>query len=280
MDDAAQGVGDGGGEAVQRRLNGLEVADVGRGGGNVEIPLGQLTHDVVDVLHIAVDQGHGFLQGLGQLAQLVLGLVVHLQIQAALLEGTGPVGDAQDGLHHMLAHIGDQADEAGQRQHQADEADQLHLEDHGTHAGQTVVVGGGFHFHALVQLAHQGGDIGQDGFLIIVLSLGGAGFQQSQNMGGGLVDFLMQGLQLVAQGQDGGVGDFFVSVDPLAQGAGGGIGAAGELGPGIEGVAQAAGPAVVGGLRPLGPLEQFGGLGVFVLDALNPQNVGGGHKAE
>ena len=34
-----------------------------------------------------------------------------------------------------------------------------------------------------------------DTFLIIVLSLGGAGFQQSQNMGGGLVDFLMQGLQ-------------------------------------------------------------------------------------
>ena len=280
MDNAAQGIGDGGGEAVQRRLNGLEVADVGRGGGDVEVPLGQLAHDAVDVLHIAVDQAHGLLQGLGQLAQLVFGLIVHLQIQAALLKGTGPVGDAQDGLHHVLAHVSDQTDEAGQRQHQADEADQLHLENHGAHAGQTFVVGGGFHFHDLVQLAHQGGDIGQDGFLIVVLGLGGAGFQQSQHVGGGLVDFLVQGFQLVAQSQDGGIGDFLVPVDPLTQGAGGGVGAAGELGPGVEGIAEAAGPAVVGGFRPLGPLKQFGGLGIGGLDALNPQDVGGGHKAE
>ena len=135
MDDAAQGVGDGGGEAVQGGLDGLEVADIGRGGGDIEVPLGQLVHDAVDVLHVAVDQGHGFLQGLGQLAQLVPGLVLHLQVQAALLEGTGPVGDEQDGLHHVLAHVGDQADEAEQRQNQAEEAHQLHLENHGVHAG-------------------------------------------------------------------------------------------------------------------------------------------------
>ena len=227
-----------------------------------------------------MDEAHGVLQGFGQLAQLVFRLVVHLQVQAARLEGTGPVGNQEDGLYHMLAHVGDQADEAEQRQNQAEEAHQLHLENHGVHAGQAVVVGGGFHFHDLVQLAHQGGDVGQDGFLVVVLGLGGAGFQQAQHMGGGLVNFLMQGLQLAAQGRNGGVADFLAPVNPLAQGAGGGIGASGELGPGVKGVAEVAGPFIMGGLRSLGPLEQLGGLGVGVLDALNAQNVGCGHKAE
>ena len=99
-------------------------------------------------------------------------------------------------------------------------------------------------------------------------------------MGGGLVNFLMQGLQFAAQGRNGGVADFLAPVNPLAQGASGGIGASGELGPGVQGVAEAAGPAVMGGLRPLGPLKQLGGLGIGVLDALDAQNICRGHEAE
>ena len=180
----------------------------------------------------------------------------------------------------MLADEGDQADQADQSQHQAEEAHQLHLEYHGVHAGETVVIDGGLIRHHLVQMAHQGADVGQNGLLIIVLGLGGTGFQQVQHVGGGLVNLLVEGLHLAAESQDSGIVRLRVAVEPLAQGAGGGVNAAGELASGIEGVAEVAGPAVVGGFRRLGPLEQGRRLGVGILNALDAQDVGCGHKAE
>ena len=148
------------------------------------------------------------------------------------------------------------------------------------HFLQAGVVGLGLQLHHLVQLAHQGGDVGEDGLLIVVLRLGGIGLQLVQHLDGGLVDLLMQGLQLTAQGQNGGVVGLRVAIEPLAQGASGGVRAAGELRSGIEGVAEVAGPAVVGGLRRLGPLKEGGGLRVAALNGLDAQDVGRGHKTE
>ena len=108
-----------------------------------------------------------------------------------LLEGTGAVGNEEDGLHHMLAHIGDQADEAGQGQHQADKAHQLHLENEGVQLFQARVIGRSLQLHHLIQLAHQGVDVGKDGLVIVVLRLDGIGFQLLQHLDGGLVDLLM-----------------------------------------------------------------------------------------
>ena len=89
----------------------------------------------------------------------------------------------------------------------------------------------------------------------------------------------MQGLDLLAQGQDLLVICAGVAVNPLAQNTLGVVGA-GEFSVGVQGFAQVAGPSVVGGLRALGPVEHSDSAGASLLHPLYPQQIKGRHSAE
>ena len=91
---------------------------------------------------------------------------------------------------------------------------------------------------------------------------------------------LVQRLNLAAQGLNGGILELLLAVEPLAQGAGGGVHAAGELCAGVEGVAEVAGPFIVGDFRPLGAVQEGAGLDAGVLGAVDADDVHGGHAAE
>ena len=90
----------------------------------------------------------------------------------------------------------------------------------------------------------------------------------------------MERLDLGAQGVDRTVVQIDIAVQPLAQHTAGVIQAAGELRPGVQGIAQVGSPLVVGHLRPLDLIQHGRGLDAELLGALNAQDVGGGHAAE
>ena len=94
------------------------------------------------------------------------------------------------------------------------------------------------------------------------------------------MEFLVKGLHLIAKLEDHSVVGPGFAIKPLAQDAGGGIGAAGEFRIGVEGVAQVRGPLVVSGLSPLDPIQNSGSLGVFLLAVLDAQDIDGHHNAE
>ena len=156
----------------------------------------------------------------------------------------------------------------------------MHNLDGERHAGGALVLQGAPPVHYLVQQAHQCGEIAQDGLLIIALRLGGIGGHQVQNILGGLMQLLVQGLQLTAQLVDGGVVHAGLSVEPLAQHAGGGVLAAGELGTGVQGVAQIAGPLVMGHLGGQRPVQHGAGLNAALLGSVYPNDVDRNHDTE
>ena len=135
-------------------------------------------------------------------------------------------------------------------------------------------------FNHLVQNTHQAGDIGLNGLLVIILCLSGIPFQHFQDLGGGLMNLLMQRLQLGAQGEHGFVFGLGVAVNPLTEGAGSWVDAAGEAASCIEGVAEISGPFVVSGFRALGPFQKGKGLCSCPLNTLDTQNIASGYKAE
>ena len=172
LDDVAQRAGYGGGKALQRFLDGLEVADVTDGRGHVEVALRQFVHHPVDVIHILVDAFHGLLQRLGQLPQLVFGLIVKIQRQVAVLKGPDLLGDEQQRLDDVVHHIDHQADERDEVQQQAHNGGAVHEADDAAHFIGILIAEGLAPLHHLVQQAHQLGQVGLDGVLVIRLGLG------------------------------------------------------------------------------------------------------------
>ena len=83
------------------------------------------------------------------------------------------------------------------------------------------------------------------------------------------MELLVEGFNLGAQGADGSVAHRVLAVEPLAQGTGSGVHAAGEFRAGVEGVAEVGGPLVVGHLGLHGPIQQIGGLLGGILRILN-----------
>ena len=125
----------------------------------------------------------------------------------------------------------------------------------------------------LIQLAHQGGQVALDNVLIVKLRLLGAVLLHVQYVSGGLVQFLVQGLHFAAQAEDLLILRACFAVDPLAQHAGVGGGAACELRPGIQGVAEVSGPFVMGRLRLVAAVQQVVGLGVGFLGPVGADDV-------
>ena len=97
--DAAHGLRQHVGEAVDRLSDGAEIADIGGRSGNVKIPLGKLTHNAVD---ITVDELDRLFQRARQIAQLIVGAVIQLHIQLTLLKGLNLLGDMKHWLDHVL----------------------------------------------------------------------------------------------------------------------------------------------------------------------------------
>ena len=280
LTDAADGGGQPGGEHLNGLLNGAEVADKGGGGLHIEVALGQLLHNPVQVPDVAPDQLHRLFQGGGQIAQLVVAVVLQGQVQRAVVEGLHLAGDMQNGGQDVLQDIQHQADQADQRQHQANRRNALHQHDGGVHLLGTGLVQGGAQGDDIVQLAHQGGQVGLDGLLIVAPGLGRAGRHQVQHVVRRLVQRLMQRLHLAAQAEDLGVVGPRLSVDPLAQHTGGGVLTAGELGTGVQGVAQVRGPFIVGRLSCLSPAQQGDHALVLLLHPLHTDQVVGRDSAE
>ena len=128
--------------------------------------------------------------------------------------------------------------------------------------------------HHLVQQAHQGGQFGENGLLVELLGAGpAAALDQPQGLGRGLMELLVQGLDLAAQGLDRLVLHPRLVVQPLAQSAGRGVLAAGELRAGIEGVAEVGGPPVVGRLGGLNLIEHGGRLGGGLFGILDTHDI-------
>ena len=145
--DVPKGVGNVAGKAVDGFLNGLEVPNIPGGGMDIEVPVGKLAHNLVNVGDIPLDPGHGLLQGPGQVAQLVVRLVVQGQLQPALLERTAVLGDLEDGPQHLVDDIKDQADEGDEGEGKADNGGKVHHGDGPFHAGGVFRTDGGAFLH-------------------------------------------------------------------------------------------------------------------------------------
>ena len=156
----------------------------------------------------------------------------------------------------------------------------MHNGDDAAHLCHALLVVVAQQGHHLVQLAHQGRQVALDGILIIAAGFRGIGFLQIQYVYGGFVELLVKGLQLGAQGQDGGIGGVGLAVDPLAQHAGVRLGAAGELGIGVQRVAEVAGPFVMSGFRLVAAVQQRVGLLIGFLGPVHADDVDGDHPAE
>ena len=201
------------------------------------------------------------------------------QIQLALLEGLDLPGDLEDGGEHILQYVQHQADQAEQGQHQTDGGNPLHPHDGGRHLLGAVGVQGGPPLDHLVQLSHQSGQIGLDGVLIIGLGPGRAGGHHLLHLAHGLVELLVDGLDLIPKGQNLLVVRPGFPIDPLAQDALG-IVRPREAPPGVQGVAQVAGPLVMGGFGGLGPVQQGDCTGIPRLHPVDPDQIEGGYSAE
>ena len=150
----------------------------------------------------------------------------------------------------------------------------MHQESHLLHALRSRIAHSGALFHHLVQQAHQSGQIDANSILEIGLGLCQIGAAQTEDIGGGLMELLVERLQLPAE-----LVDLLVIcgklgvIEPLAQDALGVVGAAGKLGVGVEGVAEVCGPLVVGGLRVLALIQQLVGPGGGRLRVLDRKSV-------
>ena len=279
LTDTADGGGQPGRQNVDGLLNGAEISNKGCCGLDIEIAVRQLLHQPVQVPYVAPDQLHGLPQGIGQIAQLIVGIMVQNQVQMALLERLNLPGDVQNGSKDTLEHIHHQADEAEQRQHQADGGNGLHHHNRGVHFLGILVIEGGPLLDHLIQLAHQGGQVGLNGLLIVVLGAGRTDSHHVLHLSHRLMQLLVHGLDLVTQGQDCLVVRASLAVDPLTQNALG-IVRARELSVCVQGFAQIAGPLVVGDLRALGPAQYADGLCASLLHLLNPNQIESGYPAE
>ena len=247
---------------------------------DVEVALRKLAHDAVDIRHIFFDALHGLAEGLGQRPKLVVRMVVQLQRQIALLERLAPPGDGQDRPDNLPQNIEDQADEGDEGKRKAHDGGYVHHHNGALHLGGAGVVYLGALLHHLVQHPHQLGEILLDGGLIIALGAAGVAIQPSQNLGGRLVKLLVEGLHLAAQLEYLFIIGAGLAIEPLAQHAGGGVDAAGKFRSGVQGVAQVAGPLVMGGFRLLGPVQHIAGRCALLLAAFDGQDVHRHHNAE
>ena len=100
------------------------------------------------------------------------------QVKVALVEGLDLSGNVQDRSQHILQHIHHQADEAEQGQHQTHGGNRLHQYNGGVHLVGTGLIQAGRPVDHLVQLAHQGGQVGLNGILVIILGLDRTGRHQ------------------------------------------------------------------------------------------------------
>ena len=87
------------------------------------------------------------------------------------------------------------------------------------------------------------------------------------------MQLFVEGLDLVAQGQDIRIRSATVAVDPLSEDTGGRVGTAGKFGIGIQRVAQSAGPFVMGCLGSLYGGQQVVDVSIISLHILNAENV-------
>ena len=195
------------------------------------------------------------------------------------MEGLHLLGDVQDGLEHLFQHIHHQADQADQGQHQTDRGNQLHPHNGGVHSAVAVVAQFGSTLQHLVQLGHQGGQVGLDRTLIVILRLGGVGRHHALHLAHRLVQRLVHGLDLIPQRQKLRVVRSDLAIDPLTQHALGII-CAGELSAGVQRLAQVAGPFVVCGLGGLNLRQQRARLHIVFLHTFDPKQIEGRHSTE
>ena len=188
-----------GGQHINGLLNRTEIADKGCGGLHVEVAHGQLFHNPVQVPDVATDLLHRALHGTGQVAQLVVSLVLQRQVQPAFVEGLNPTNDVQNGGKDIFQHIKHQTGQAAQGQYQADGGNGLHQHNGGVHLLGALIIEGSPLGNHLVQLAHQSGQIRLNGLPIIRLPLRRVIRLHVQNIIGRLMQRLMQRLDLIPQ---------------------------------------------------------------------------------
>ena len=269
-----------GGKAVDGGLNGLKITDKGGAGLYVKVAVGELRHNAVDVLHIAVDAPHGLLQVIGQTAQLILGCIMQIQVKPALVEGLAVLGDNQDGLDNAGDYVNHQADKGDQRQRKADNRRAVHNGDDVLHLRLAGGIGLIQHRYHLVQLAHQDRQVALNGVLIIISGLGRAGLQQIQHVDCGLMQLLVQRLHFLTQLQDIRIVRTRIAINPLPQHTGIRRCAARKFHVGIQRVAEIAGPLVMRDLRLVAAAEQGGSLLIGGLGPVHTDDVHGNHHAE
>ena len=72
---------------------------------DIKVALRQPPHNVVNILHITVDQFHGGLYGLREVAKFVVCVIIQLQVQAAFLQRRGLFRNIDNRTHNMLHDI-------------------------------------------------------------------------------------------------------------------------------------------------------------------------------